>query len=228
MPFYQVVVVFAHFPMVTTGLLLCLVTIPFLLMRLWTVTPQHIDPPTRISVLDFIQASALRRSAERATEKSRLEEASHPGGPPLPIILLTGCPPLQFLGKSQGSHEEMREAVPIVAPSTQPNQSNGFGLGYHGLGAKRIPPRSRSVCVCAGSAFQPTDPDFFPFHAFDFERCSELLKTTGGRLKYLFIIWPILRRGVRLKRSFRIIRPCVVTILTPSGRSTSAQLYCER
>ena len=47
-----------------------LVTIPFLLMRLWTVTPQHIDPPTRISVLDFIQASALRRSAERATEKS--------------------------------------------------------------------------------------------------------------------------------------------------------------
>jgi hypothetical protein len=44
------------------------VTIPFLLMRLWTVTPRHIDPQTRISVLYFIQASALRRSAERATE----------------------------------------------------------------------------------------------------------------------------------------------------------------
>ncbi len=43
-------------------------TIPFLLIRLWTVTPRHIDPQTRISVLDFIQASALRRSAERATE----------------------------------------------------------------------------------------------------------------------------------------------------------------
>ena len=85
-------------------------------MRLWTVTPQHIDPPTRISVLDFIQASALRRSAERAMEKSRLEEASHAwrssiANHPAQLDALRAY--LQFLGKSQGSHEEMREAVRI-------------------------------------------------------------------------------------------------------------------
>ena len=108
-----------------------LVTIPFLLMRLWTVTPQHIDPPTRISVLDFIQASALRRSAERAMEKSRLEEASHAwrssiANHPAQLDALRAY--LQFLGKSQGSHEEMREAVRIGLWLLQLNRTNQTDL----------------------------------------------------------------------------------------------------
>ena len=167
-----------------------LVTIPFLLMRLWTVTPQHIDPPTRISVLDFIQASALRRSAERATEKSRLEEASHAwrssiANHPAQLDALRAY--LQFLGKSQGSHEEMREAVRIGLWLLQLNRTNQTDLdlvtmvweqrGFH-----------REVVQYASALDQPfsqqTQISFFKsaFHAFDFERCSELLKTLSPQV----------------------------------------------
>ncbi|MEC8720042.1 MAG: hypothetical protein VXX94_08385, partial [Verrucomicrobiota bacterium] len=159
-------------------------------MRLWTVTPQHIKPPTRISVLDFIQASALRRSAERAMEKSRLEEASHAwrssiANHPAQLDTLRGY--LEFLGKSQGSHEEMHEAVRIGLWLLQLNRTNQTDLDlvtmvWEQRGLHREVVQYASALDQTFS--QETQVSFFKsaFQAFEFERCSELLKTLSPQV----------------------------------------------
>lgn len=53
---------------------LALITLGLLLPKLWRVTPEHM-PIVRISGLDFLESSSLRRSAEKQSQNGQIKEA---------------------------------------------------------------------------------------------------------------------------------------------------------
>jgi tetratricopeptide (TPR) repeat protein len=54
-----------------------LIAIPAVMVRAWRVTPQHVTPIIHISLLDFLQARSLERSAVMASEAGQMNQARH-------------------------------------------------------------------------------------------------------------------------------------------------------
>lgn len=62
------------------ALVICLawlIAIPAVMVRAWRVTPQHVTPIIHISLLDFLQARSLERSAVMASEAGQMNQARH-------------------------------------------------------------------------------------------------------------------------------------------------------
>lgn len=91
-PFLLMLVVETRFRIALLGLILALLFIVFSLLKIWLTTPPGFLPEIRVSLLDFVQARSLSRSAVKAAAEGRWDHAqrcweaaaaNNPGDPEL-------------------------------------------------------------------------------------------------------------------------------------------------
>ncbi len=96
--------------------LLVAVAVPLLLLKLWTITPPHIKPPMRISLLDRIQAWSLKRNARAAEARGDYENARATWR----AALVNN--PADVIG--------LREALRVIPRTAQPAEASTLGLSW--------------------------------------------------------------------------------------------------